>query len=186
MQGGIRVNQLEGKKRKGPLNSLRASKANERRGRIGVSLIRCESGGRNQKSDAPPSGRNRKRMGSPLNCERCAKRYPDWVEHRIPPRRAIKNPNVLGRLRSVHDGQRKESSNSNELPYTCRPAKLIGTDQSDREHHSPKNQNQFKWLLIFASEISRRSLHLERIVFLIGRTALSSGITRSKKQDGPK
>jgi hypothetical protein len=95
------------------------------------------------------------------------------ADHSIPSRHAIKNPNVLARLRSVHGGQRKESSNWNELSYTRRPAKLIGTNQSDGEHHSPKNQNQFKWLLIFVSEISRRSLHLEQIVLLIGRTRLA-------------
>jgi hypothetical protein len=121
----------------------------------------------------PPFPGNCEKMGYPFPPKRVPGHAFTGADHRIPPRRAIKNPNVLARLRRVHGGQRKESSDWNELSYTRRAAKLIATDQSDGEHHSPKNQNQFKWLLIFVSEISRRSLHLEQIVLLIGRTRLA-------------
>jgi hypothetical protein len=51
-----------------------------------------------------------------------------------------------------------EAAKWHDSSRAYRLAKLVGTDQSDWERHSSKKEKQFKGLLIFASEITERSL----------------------------
>jgi hypothetical protein len=70
----------------------------------------------------------------------------------------LKNPNVVGHSRGVRGAQGMEAAKWTESWHAYRPAKLVGTDQSDWERHSAEKENQFKGLLSFVSEITGRSL----------------------------